>query len=198
VIITAWLNSRRPTTPTSECGLSASHRIVAGQGWVAVSSARPPRPLVRLPFARPGPRNKFSSVLVVLASKNSERGVLSDLTPPRPLSILARQMFDRHAARIHAEGRFKHIDVDQLCSYVECVETYLKCKEAVDAHGILVQGRTEKELVRNPALTPLNQARVALPVLARAVPLVNPKVDTDAVAVDHLLEQLRGNDEGFN
>jgi phage terminase small subunit len=114
-----------------------------------------------------------------------------DLEPPRPLSILARQMFDRHAVRIHAEGRWKYVDHDQLCSYVECVELYLKCKEAVDAYGVLVQGRTESELVRNPALTPLNQARVALPVLARAVPLVNPKVDTDGIGIDHLLEELR-------
>jgi hypothetical protein len=38
---------------------------------------------------------------------------------------------------------------------------YLQSKAAVDEHGVLVRGRTEHELVRNPALTPLNQARMA-------------------------------------
>ena len=97
-------------------------------------------------FERPGPRRKFLSVFGSRPANEFRRGVWSDLTPPRPLSILARQMFDRHAERIHAEGRWKYVDVDQLCSYVECVELYLKCKEQVDLHGVLVQGRTEKEL----------------------------------------------------
>jgi hypothetical protein len=47
--------------------------------------------------------------------------------------------------------------------------------EQVDARGVLVQGRTERELVPNPALTPMNQARDALPKPARAVLLTNPK-----------------------
>jgi phage terminase small subunit len=116
--------------------------------------------------------------------------ITSDLEPPRPLSIMARQMFDRHAARIHSEGRFKYVDHDQLCSYCECVELYLECKRAIDEHGVLVQGRTEKELVRNPALTPLNQARVALPVLAKAVPLVDPKPDRDGADIDAYIDEL--------
>jgi len=45
-------------------------------------------------------------------------------------------------------------------------------------------------------LTPLNQARVGLPILARAVPLVNPKVDTDGIRIDHLLEELRSEGVG--
>jgi phage terminase small subunit len=115
---------------------------------------------------------------------------LADLEPPRPLSIFARQMFDRHAKRIHAEGRWSVIDHDQLCTYVETVELYLQAKKAVDEHGVLVRGRTEHELVRNPAATVLNQARVALPVLAKAVPLVNRTPDTSGAALDSWLKEM--------
>jgi P27 family predicted phage terminase small subunit len=113
-----------------------------------------------------------------------------DLEPPRPLSIVARQMFDRHAARIQGEGRWRQVDVDQLATYCETAELYLKCKASIDEHGVLVRGRTESELVRNPALTPLNQARGALVDLARAVPLVNPKPDSSGIEIDKLLEGL--------
>ena len=109
---------------------------------------------------------------------------MSDFEPPRPLSIAARLTWDRHAARIHGEGRYGQIDHDQLASYCECVEMYLQCKAAIDEHGVLVQGRTQHELVRNPALTPLNQARDALIRLARSVPLVNPKFDHEGTEID--------------
>jgi phage terminase small subunit len=82
---------------------------------------------------------------------------LTDLEPARPLSIAARQMWETHAERIHAEGRWKNIDHDQLCTYVETVQLYLQAKAAIDEHGILVRGRTEHELVRNPALTRLTR-----------------------------------------
>jgi phage terminase small subunit len=111
----------------------------------------------------------------------------NDLDPPRALSILARQIFDRHAARIHGEGRWRQIDVDQLATYCETAELYLSCKSAVDEHGVLVQGRTERELVRNPSLTPLNQARAALVDLARAVPLLCfwNVCDVDSIPMPH-------------
>ena len=115
---------------------------------------------------------------------------MSDLDPPRRLSIAARQMYDRHIARIHAEGRFSVIDHDQLCTYCETVELYLQAKAAVDEHVVLVRGRTEHELVRNPAATVLNQARVALPVLAKAVPLVNPTPDISGAALDSWLKEM--------
>lgn len=47
----------------------------------------------------------------------------------------------------------------------------------MDENGVLVQGRTAKELVKNPALTPMNQQRAAMVVLARTVPLTTGKVD---------------------
>jgi hypothetical protein len=51
--------------------------------------------------------------------------------------------------------------------------------EQIDLHGVLVEGRTPRELVRNPALTPMNQARAALVHLARSVPLLNAQHDHD-------------------
>ena len=60
----------------------------------------------------------------------------------------------------------------------------------IDEHGVLVRGRTEYELVRNPALTPLNQARVALPVLAKAVPLANPSPDVSGAALDTWINEM--------
>ena len=54
----------------------------------------------------------------------------------------------------------------------------------------MVQGRTERELVRNPALTPLNQARAHLLLLAPRIPLVDPKHDRDGAELDHFLEEI--------
>ena len=97
---------------------------------------RLPRPFAGEASADDGPRTKILSAFQPtksthsnFSSKTYEAG-LSDLTPPRQLSILARQTIDRHAARTHAEGRWKCIDVDPLCSYCECVETYLGAARA--------------------------------------------------------------------
>ena len=115
---------------------------------------------------------------------------MSDLEPPRPLSIASRKMFDRHAARIHAEGRWSVIDHDALATYCETVEMYLSCKRAVDEHGVLVRGRTEKEMVKYPALTPMNQARAAAVVLAKSIPLTNPRPDHSGAALDSWLKEM--------
>lgn len=115
---------------------------------------------------------------------------MSDLEPPRPLSIASRQMFDRHAARVHEEGRWSVIDHDALATYCETVELYLACKRAVDEHGVLVRGRTEHERVKNPALTPMNQARAAATVLAKAIPLTNPDPDHSGAAIDSWLKEM--------
>ena len=111
--------------------------------------------------------------------------------PPRPLSIAARQIWDRHATRIHTEGRWQQIDHDMLCTYCETTELYLRFKRDIDDHGTLVQGRTLQEKVRNPSLMGLSQARADLIKLSRAVPLVNPVVDVEGIGIDHLLEELR-------
>ena len=77
-----------------------------------------------------------------------------------------------------------------LCTYAETVEVYLRCKSDIDNHGVLVQGRTKKELVRNPALTPLNQARTAIILLAKAVPLANPNADLAGASVDAYIDSM--------
>jgi hypothetical protein len=79
---------------------------------------------------------------------------------------------------------------DRLCSYCECVEMYLKRTEIVDSHGILVEGRTLREPVRNPAPTPGHQAHDALIRLARAVLLVDPKPVRDGAELDQFLEEI--------
>jgi phage terminase small subunit len=83
------------------------------------------------------------------------------------------------------------VDHDLLATYCQTLELCERCKAEVDNHCVLVEGRTKSELVRNPALTPLNQARTDLIRLARAVPLVNPRPDLDGIGIDHLLEELR-------
>jgi P27 family predicted phage terminase small subunit len=113
-----------------------------------------------------------------------------DFDPPRPLSIAARAIWDRHAKRIHGEGRWQVVDHDMLATYAETAELYLRCKSEVDTHGVLVRGRTTDELVRNPALTPLNQARADVIRLARAVPLANRNADVASSSVDFLIDEL--------
>ena len=113
-----------------------------------------------------------------------------DFKPPRPLSIAARQTWDRHVQRIHAEGRWQQIDHDMLCTYAETTELYLRFKADIDDYGTLVQGRTLQEKVRNPSLMGLSQARADLIRLAKAVPLVHPRPDMDGVEVDQFLEEI--------
>jgi phage terminase small subunit len=76
-----------------------------------------------------------------------------DFGPPAPLSIAARRVWDRNAARIHSEGRWKYIDQELLAVFCQTLELYERCKADVDEHGVSVRGRTERELVRNTALT---------------------------------------------
>jgi phage terminase small subunit len=58
-----------------------------------------------------------------------------DFDPPRPLSIAARQVFDRHAKRIHSEGRWSQVDHDLLCLFAETTELYLRFKKDIDDQG---------------------------------------------------------------
>jgi P27 family predicted phage terminase small subunit len=113
-----------------------------------------------------------------------------DFNPPIPLSISAQKTWDRHAKRIHSEGRWQYVDHDLLATYCQTLELYERCKAEVDNHGVLVEGRTKSELVRNPALTPLNQARTDLIRLAKAVPLVNPNPDHSGAALDSWLKEM--------
>jgi P27 family predicted phage terminase small subunit len=113
-----------------------------------------------------------------------------EYAPPRQLTPIARTVWDRQADRIYNEGRWQQVDQDQLATYAETVEVYLRCKSEIDKHGVLVEGRTARELVRNPALTPLAQSRADLIRLSKAVPLVDYKADPEGAAVDLLLAEL--------
>jgi phage terminase small subunit len=118
-----------------------------------------------------------------------------DFEPPIPLYIGARRTWDRLATRMHGEGRRPHVTHEMLAVFCQTMYLYEQCKQEVDAHGVLVVGRTERERVRNPALTPLNQARDALMKLARAVPLVDPKPDRDGTEFDEFLRTVMADDE---
>jgi phage terminase small subunit len=102
---------------------------------------------------------------------------------------LARQVWDRHIARIHAEGRYELIDHDQLCTYAETTELYLRFKKDIDDHGTLVRGRTLQEMVRNPSIMGLNQARADLIRLSRVIPLVD-RSPRDSAYVDAFIDEL--------
>jgi len=110
--------------------------------------------------------------------------------PPIPLSIAERKTYDAYIDRIRSEGRLHAIDHTLLATFCQTLDLYLQCLEEIRTHGVLVRGRTEKELVRSPALTPLNQARDAMIKLARAVPLVNPRPDLAGVEIDKFLEEI--------
>jgi P27 family predicted phage terminase small subunit len=107
---------------------------------------------------------------------------------------MARQVWDRNAERIHSEGRWQTIDQELLAVFCETLEMYLRCRDEVNTHGVLVQGRTEHELVRNPALTPLNQARGHLLLLAPRIPLTNPDADVSGAALDSWLKEMCANE----
>jgi P27 family predicted phage terminase small subunit len=110
--------------------------------------------------------------------------------PPRALNLVARQVWDRHAERIHGEGRWQHIDQELLAVFCETIELYLQFKSDVETHGTLVQGRTLQEKVRNPSLMGLAQCRADLVRLARAIPLVDAKPDRDGADMDAFIDEL--------
>jgi P27 family predicted phage terminase small subunit len=113
-----------------------------------------------------------------------------DLSPPRGLSLAARSHWDRIATRIHEQGRYHQVDLEMLACFCEALELYEECKKDVAEHGILVEGRTPKERVRNPALTPLHQVRDSLIKLARAVPIANASADRESKAFDEFLDSM--------
>jgi P27 family predicted phage terminase small subunit len=115
-----------------------------------------------------------------------------EFAAPRPLSPVAGEVFDRHIARIYKEGRLATVDQDLLAAFAETTDLYLQCKAQVDKHGVLVRGRTERELVRNPALTPLAQARADLIRLAKAVPLVSGNPDYAGAELDAFISEMQG------
>ncbi|WP_116375448.1 P27 family phage terminase small subunit [Mycobacterium sp. MFM001] len=112
--------------------------------------------------------------------------------PPRSLDPMAREVWDRQAARLWRDGRWHSIDHDLLCLFAETTALYLRLKADVDERGFLVTGRSDT-VVRNPALTPLAQARADLLRIAKAIPLALPAVQADGFGaeVDRLLEELR-------
>lgn len=115
---------------------------------------------------------------------------MPEFTPPMPLSIHARRTWDRLAQRIHGEGRWNYVDHDLLCIFCQTLEYYERSKEQVDTHGILVRGSRNKDMVRNPALTPMGQFRADLIRLSRVIPIVNPKPDQAGIEVDQFLESV--------
>ena len=62
-----------------------------------------------------------------------------DFTPPIPLRIASRKTWDRHAQRIHSEGRWSGVDQDLLAVFCETFELYQRCKAEIDNHGVLVR-----------------------------------------------------------
>ena len=115
-----------------------------------------------------------------------------ELPPPRPLSLAARQVWDRNAERIWLEGRWDTTDRELLAVFCETMELYQRFMDDVNAHGTLVQGRTLQEKVRNPSLMGLAQARADLARYARQIPLMPPPTAADAERdeIDRLLDGL--------
>src|ERR1700722_2951969 len=113
----------------------------------------------------------------------------NDLSPPRRLASPAHQIWDSHARRIDAEGRWGQVDHDTLAAYCETTAMYLECLRAVEEQGVLVSGRTAGQLVKNPVSTVLHQTRDAMLRLARAVPLVDRKAAVEHAEFLRFLEE---------
>jgi phage terminase small subunit len=186
--------------------------IVAGQrtdvGYLGISSDQPAAPragaLLRYlqkrfavwssssKLSNPANPSRDRRARPAQESRSKQEKPISDLDfePPRQLSIMARQVFDRHAQRIHAEGRWQLIDHDLLCVYAETLELYLRFKRDVDDYGTLVQGRSAQERVKNPSLVGMAQARADLIRLSRVIPIADPKPDRSSVIIDAYIDEL--------
>ena len=68
--------------------------------------------------------------------------------------------------------------------------------KAIVADGVMVAGaRSERERVKHPMWSPLSQSQSTLIKLARSIPLVNPKPDTDGAQWDEFLQAVMADDE---
>jgi P27 family predicted phage terminase small subunit len=116
-----------------------------------------------------------------------------DFDPPRKLDPVAREVWDRQARRLHRDGRWLSVDHDLIALFCETTALYLRLKSDIDTHGMLVPGRGDGVLVRNPAFTPLAQCRADLVRIAKAVPLTVSARGADGFGaeVDLLLDELR-------
>jgi phage terminase small subunit len=124
-----------------------------------------------------------------------------DLSPPRPLSLPARQAFDRQAKRIYGEGRWNAVDLELLCVWSETLELYIQFRDDVATHGTLVQGRSQQEFVKNPSLVGLAQTRADLARYARQIPLMPKREDphaADRARVKRLLDDDYDDGDDFD
>lgn len=114
-----------------------------------------------------------------------------EIEPPYPLALPARRHWDRLAETIHADGRWNCISHDLLAQFCQTLALSQEYMNAILRDGALVPGsRTERDKVRHPLLTPLNQAQAMLVRLANAIPLVDPGKATSALSVDALIDSL--------
>ena len=114
------------------------------------------------------------------------------LEPPFPLTLSARRHWDRIANSIFAAGRWQLISHDLLAQFCQTLVMAQECLAAILQDGVLVAGsRTGREKIRHPLLTPLSQSQSMLVKLARAIPLVDPKlVDRDGNAADAMIDAM--------
>jgi phage terminase small subunit len=112
-----------------------------------------------------------------------------ELEPPRQLTLAARRHWDRHAERIHDDGRWKLVDLDVLALYAETLALYEQLRDDIAEQGTTVPARAAAERVRHPSLMGLAQCRSDLLRMAKAVPLTDPQPDQLGLDVDRLLAE---------
>src|ERR1700676_5208881 len=110
--------------------------------------------------------------------------------PPWQLKPAALEIWNRHAARLKAEGRFGAVDVDALCVYAETLSTYRALQAAVEENGVMIPGARAGEPVKNPVLPALAATRDSLLRLARAVPLVDGAAALESARFDRWVDSL--------
>jgi P27 family predicted phage terminase small subunit len=115
--------------------------------------------------------------------------------PPWNLKPEARAIWDRHAARLKAEGRIGAVDLDALAVYSETLATHIALQAAVDEHGVMIPGARTTDPVKNPVLPALAATRDSLMRLARAVPLTDAAAAMESARFDKWMDSLDDGDE---
>ena len=79
--------------------------------------------------------------------------------PPRGLPKYAKEFWKKHAPLLNKAGIATHLDVETFRVLCLTYNTIRECEDEIQQKGLLIPGARGNEMVKNPCVSILNQAR---------------------------------------